>query len=260
MKGMTGGQANDPRLSVCYAELTPSEFRRQLATAPIAYLPLGTLEWHGEHLPLGTDGLISQGFFMELARRAGGIVLPMLFVGPDLSQHVGVASFYGMDIYGFPGQEPHRLEGSAYWIDDELFARLLESILARLARAGFRIVVGHGHGPSGLLLQRNLEAWSRQFKLKLFTCWREEEKDDLGIQIDHAAANETSLMMALHPHLVHPENLPESLEVWPTAIGGKDPRVYASAEAGRRALDAQLQRMHGLLQSALRELNGEEQR
>jgi len=43
-------------LHVFYSELTPQEFRERLAQAPIAYLPLGTLEWHGEHLPLGADG------------------------------------------------------------------------------------------------------------------------------------------------------------------------------------------------------------
>ena len=70
-------------MKVLYAELTPQEFRERLAQAPVAYLPLGTLEWHGEHLPLGSDGLQSQGFFERLARKVGGIVLPMLFLGPD---------------------------------------------------------------------------------------------------------------------------------------------------------------------------------
>lgn len=44
-------------IPVEYALLTPGDFRTRLAEAPIAYLPLGTLEWHGEHLPLGSDGL-----------------------------------------------------------------------------------------------------------------------------------------------------------------------------------------------------------
>ena len=65
------------------------EFRERLAAAPIAYLPLGTLEWHGEHLPIGADGIQSQGFFCRLAGRAGGIVLPMLFLGPDRAKAEG---------------------------------------------------------------------------------------------------------------------------------------------------------------------------
>ena len=40
---------------VLYEEMTPAEFRARLVAAPIAYLPLGTLEYHGEHLPFGVD-------------------------------------------------------------------------------------------------------------------------------------------------------------------------------------------------------------
>ncbi|MCJ7647381.1 MAG: creatininase family protein, partial [Candidatus Lokiarchaeota archaeon] len=53
---------------VLYVELNPQEFKQRISEAPIAYLPLGTLEWHGRHMPLGADGLISSGFFIELAR------------------------------------------------------------------------------------------------------------------------------------------------------------------------------------------------
>lgn len=66
-----------------YAKLTPSDFRQKIAKAPIAYLPLGTIEWHGEHLPLGSDGLQSLEFMKLLAENVGGIVMPILFLGPD---------------------------------------------------------------------------------------------------------------------------------------------------------------------------------
>ena len=73
---------------VLYERLTPSEFQDRLKKAPIAYLPLGTLEWHGAHLPLGSDSLQSQAFFIKLARLAGGIVLPPLFLGPDEAKEI----------------------------------------------------------------------------------------------------------------------------------------------------------------------------
>jgi creatinine amidohydrolase/Fe(II)-dependent formamide hydrolase-like protein len=41
--------------------------------APIAYWPLGSLEWYGEHLPLGSDGLQAKHFFEILALTVGGI-------------------------------------------------------------------------------------------------------------------------------------------------------------------------------------------
>ena len=54
-----------------YERLTPADLESRIREAPIAYLPLGTLEWHGRHLPLGSDFLQSQGFFIQLARRVG---------------------------------------------------------------------------------------------------------------------------------------------------------------------------------------------
>ena len=242
---------NDAYVKVLYSELTPAEFRQRLAEAPIAYLPLGTLEWHGEHLPLGSDGLQSQGFFMHLARKAGGIVLPMLFVGPDLTEATPERVYYGMDVVGFPKGSPQQLDGSAYWVDETLFQRLLEAILSQLQRAGFKIVVAHGHGPSTNFFQKHSQEWGEKFGLKLFMCWSEEIPEKLGVQNDHAAANETSLVMALHPALVKMDNLPADLQQWPMAIMGEDPRLHASPEVGKEIIRVNVERMERLLKEAL---------
>ena len=37
--------------------LRPIEIRKRREELSVAYLPLGTLEWHGLHNPLGADGL-----------------------------------------------------------------------------------------------------------------------------------------------------------------------------------------------------------
>jgi len=242
---------------VLYEELTPDEFIARISKAPIAYLPLGTLEWHGRHLPLGSDGLQSKGFFIRLAREVGGIVLPMLFLGPDIKQTVGDREYYGMDIIGFEKGSPAKLAGSAYRIEDDLYLQIIEAILKQLKRAGFEIVVAHGHGPSTGQFQANIEKWSREFGLKLFVCWREDESDGLGIQTDHAAANETSLMMAMYPGLVRMENLDANPDTWPLAVAGRDPRIYASPETGMKAVDMQLERMKGILSAELAELKKE---
>lgn len=237
--------------NVCYEELTPKAFRKRLKAAPIAYVPLGTLEWHGEHLPLGADGLQSRGFFIELAREAGGVVLPMLFLGPDFQQEHEGQPYYGMDIYSFSDGIPRRLEGSAYWLEQEFFEQMLDRIVAQLVRVGFRILVGHGHAPSvQAWLGRKVE-WEARYGIKVFACWREDESDGLGIQTDHAAANETSLMMALRPDLVRMEHLDSDPAVTPLGIGGDDPRVHASPERGRQAIDMQRARMASLLRNAL---------
>ena len=205
---------------VLYAELTPQEFREKIKECPVAYLPLGTLEWHGEHLPLGADGIQSQGFFIRLAEKVGGIVLPMLFMGPDMFNKMNETDYlYGMDNWdgekqaGKKIREPSQLDGSAYWISDESFLNLIDSIFQQLKRAGFKIIVAHGHGPSTAAVARHKKEWLEKYGLTVINCWGSEyDGEGMGIQVDHAAMNETSLFMAIRPELVQMERLSNSPE------------------------------------------------
>ncbi len=242
---------------VLYAELTPQEFRDRIAAAPIAYLPLGTLEWHGEHLPIGSDGLQSYNFFIGLAREAGGIVLPMLFLGPDRAEEVDGRELYGMDTLGegMPQGKRYKnqqLAGSAYWVPEETFRMIIEATLKQLKRAGFKIVVAHGHGPSTGFFQKNIPQWKEKFGLETFVCWGSEyDSQGKGIMVDHAAMNETSLVMALRPELVQMYRLPKDPNSWPVGVGGRDPRKFASAELGREIIKLQTERMAQILRQAL---------
>lgn len=251
-----------PAEKVLYAELTPQQFRRRIAAAPIAYLPLGTIEWHGEHMPLGSDGLESYGFFIHLARRTGGIVLPMLFLGPDIVEEVDGRELYGMDTCpeGLPEHmryRPRQLAGSAYWVPERTFRTIIEATLKQLRRAGFRIVVAHGHGPSTNFFRRHAAGWKQKFDLQTFICWGGQADDrGLGMMADHAAANETSIVMALRPELVQMERLPDTAEGWPVGVWGRDPRLYAGPELGRKIIELQTERMAEILRKALADLDG----
>ena len=83
---------------VLYEELLPEECVERIKEMPVAYLPLGTLEWHGPHMPLGADGIQSKELFVRVAEKVGGVVLPMLFMGPDRLFDDRGTVFYGMDI------------------------------------------------------------------------------------------------------------------------------------------------------------------
>ena len=48
--------------------------------APV-FLPVGALEQHGPHLPLGTDALLSAAMAAQAAAAVGGIVAPALSYG-----------------------------------------------------------------------------------------------------------------------------------------------------------------------------------
>ena len=50
---------------VLYEELLPEEFVQRMLEMPVAYLPLGTLEWHGPHMPLEADGIQSKELFQD---------------------------------------------------------------------------------------------------------------------------------------------------------------------------------------------------
>lgn len=247
------GQENSRK--VLYEEMVPREFRKSIAEAPIAYLPLGTLEWHSEHLPLGSDGLQSKKFFEILAQEAGGIVLPMYFLGPDMSKMVDGKRLIGSDYYladelGFTEQQ---LDGSAYWVPDTLFYAMVDATLSQLKRAGFKIVVYHGHGPSGGFVQKRAEEWEKKYDIKMFNCW-DDSPPGYGIMTDHAAMNETSLVMAMYPELVHMEYLPTDMSEWPLAVNGRDPRKFASPEVGNEIIEYQKKRMTKILKKALSEL------
>jgi creatinine amidohydrolase len=252
-----------------YTRLTPTDFRKRIAEAPIAYLPLGTLEWHGEHLPLGSDGMQSFSFMKDLAREVGGIVLPMLYLGPDLKRIEDDQELYGMDVWlsedeGKMYMPPQQLDGSSYWVPDELFHQIVEHSIKQLARAGFKIVVAHGHGPSTRHVIEHWQEWEEKYGVMIYTCWtwnirgendqeasEKSGREGLGIMTDHAAMNETSLMMHYYPDLVKMEHLPSDTAQWPLAVAGRDPRLYASAEQGQKAVEYQLERMAKLLREAL---------
>lgn len=220
--------------SVFYSELCPADFLKRLEKMPVAYLPLGTLEWHGPHLPLGADGIQSEGLFVQMAKEVGGVVLPPLFVGPDRIFKDGDTDYYGMDICTSGTLQVYPVQqhpGSAYWVDDELFRNLLWSILKQLKRAGFQVVIGHGHGPSTKSFMNLKEDAENELGLKIYTAWDLAKDEKLRFQNDHAAANETSGVMALRPELVEMSRIENEKDR--IGMAGADPTVYASVEFGQ---------------------------
>ena len=221
---------------VHYSELLPHEFRARLAAKPVVYLPLGTLEWHGEHLPYGADAIQSEGLMVACARELGGIVLPPIHLGPDRARHTeNGPTLYGMD-YADTTTPNRPLDGSCYWVPPGLFALLIDAILEQLKRAGFRAVFADGHGPSRWAWVSGLAEREARFGVKLFGVTADIQ-DAWTSMIDHAARNETSLMLALRPDLVALDRLDPDPDVWPQGVGGDDPRT-ATAEYGRECLAA----------------------
>ena len=66
-----------------FERMSPEEVLAARRRAAVVFLPVGPLEWHGPHLPLGTDGLVAHHIAVLVARQTGGVVLPTMFVGTD---------------------------------------------------------------------------------------------------------------------------------------------------------------------------------
>lgn len=233
---------------VKYSDLLPWEFRERLAAKPVAYLPLGTLEWHGEHLPLGGDAIQSEGLMVECARRFGGIVLPPIHLGPDRAWDRGEGEvLQGMD-YADSTDPQRPLAGSCYWVSDGFFGVLVDAILAQIKRAGFKVVFADGHGPSRRAWREAMAEREQRFGLKLIGVTDAIAKEWKS-QMDHAGRNETSLVMHYRPELVDLGRLSEDREVWPQGVGGEDPRD-ASGDYGRACMQRSVEIVGRLIEGS----------
>ena len=60
-------------------ELTTPEVEAYLAEGgTTALLPVGCVEMHGPHQPIGTDSIVAKAFALRIAQAANGIVLPTI--------------------------------------------------------------------------------------------------------------------------------------------------------------------------------------
>jgi len=64
---------------VQFEEKFPWEFSTAIENAPICYIPLGVLEWHGEHNAVGLDAIKFHVICVKAAQLSGGVVFPALY-------------------------------------------------------------------------------------------------------------------------------------------------------------------------------------
>jgi creatinine amidohydrolase len=171
--------------------LRPAGIEQAMARAPIAWVPLGALEYHAEHLPNGADGITGQGLLERAARLVGGVVLPW--------------SYLTMGTLALPW---------SFRYDPALVAEALRQTLRQLPVHGARVAVVHtGHAPLDLdhLVKRvcaevegegiGLRAMGLTY-LELNAALGTGLGTDWPVAVDHAAAMETSWIAALAPDLV----------------------------------------------------------
>jgi creatinine amidohydrolase len=150
-------------------------------------------EQHGPHLPEATDALLGAAYAEGLARALGdALVAPI--IRPACSEHH----------MGFAG---------SLTISETLLMDLLDAYLASLRRHGFeRFVVMSSHGGNYPVLAR----WERERPAPDAVVISDIRVFDAGFEAirrfgrtdtagPHAEVLETSMMLHLHPELVHME-------------------------------------------------------
>lgn len=233
---------------VRYEMLRPGEIARRRKACPVVYIPIGTLEWHGVHNPVGADTLQAEGLAHLCARKGGGLVFPPLYYGesrveslmesgaPDRDQ---IAAGYDLAPDNFlPERHP-------FGATEQVLAyqRLLLHILAEAESLGFEVgvlVAGHypliDHARAAVLLF-NQRRWSKRHGLLAWAMLDYQLiRDRYPNGGDHAARWETSHLLALHPDRVDLGLLPPKGEPL-VGVGGEPPQD-ATAAFGRETLEA----------------------
>jgi creatinine amidohydrolase len=187
-----------------FEEMFPWEIAAAIAEAPLCYLPLGTLEWHGEHAAVGLDALKAHAVCTLAAERSGGLVVPPLYWSADWREDLPDGSYL---TGGIEHGERYHVPGSMFWLRPETFHELLLDIYEAMRRRGFRaIVVLSGHWSIAhniAAIRETGEAFLRAHpKMGWLLLTDQEVVPDLDYPLEHAAGSETSLLMAIRPDLV----------------------------------------------------------
>jgi creatinine amidohydrolase len=230
-------------------DLTSPEILRCLRASSILCMPIGSIEQHGPHLPLNTDAILAEEFTRRIISRWGKTF--------DLWQLPSLTVSFAREHEWAPGTMSLSVQSMTMLIRD-LGREIVRSLPAR----NLAIINGHG-GNRGILdaLSQELRA---DFGLNVCVlhpaAW-----GDLATNAEipeiHGGKNETSMMLAIVPHLVRREqmaqlkNSPDGGQVratildqavtWPWTTDEKQiadlgvigDAQAASAEFGQRLLD-----------------------
>jgi creatinine amidohydrolase len=161
-------------------------------------MALGAFEQHGPHLPLETDVLLGDHLAQVIADRLDAFVARTITIG--CSHHH----------LGFPG---------TLSLSDETFAGVVGDVVRSLARGGFgRVVLLPSHGgnfaPLAAAMKKigdtvdGLRVTALTDPAPLFSP-AQIGADEFGVPLGeggiHSGEWETSMIMAIHPELVHLE-------------------------------------------------------
>lgn len=179
------------KLSAKWEELTAADFVQAVHQSQgVCVLPIGIIEKHGPHLPLGTDLIDVRFAVMNAVQQEYAVVFPEYYFGQIFEAQ----------------QEPGTI---AYSLSTQL--TLLQETVKEIARNGCKkvlIVNGHGGNESLLpLFAQSQLATPRDYVVYVFGLPRLNVPGRPAVKTSsndmHAGESETSHMMVASPNLVH---------------------------------------------------------
>ena len=182
------------KMNVEWEKTTFHEFEEHKKSG-VCVLPLGCLEMHGPHLPMGTDILMAHHIAVQAAERE-----PVL-VGPRIPFGLAQPSMALPGALGIPAS-----------MLLELWIKLCEEI----SRNGFKKILIFGlHGGNGCILETMMsEMHARRRDYTLYLIRGVLPLDELlpyakGVPVGHACKVETSWVLSALPELVQMDRLPD---------------------------------------------------
>jgi creatinine amidohydrolase len=182
----------EPELKVWLQEMRWQEIQQfRDSGGDLAVIPVGSVEQHGFHLPLGTDSMVAIRLAEDAAQRTNAVVTPALWFG----------------------WSPHHLAlPGTISIRPQVLIEVLFDVLSSLATQGFkRFVIVNGHRIANIpWIQISAEKAQRELGVKVViydpAYMSKEIADRIGFgEVGHAEEIETSHMLHIMPHLVRME-------------------------------------------------------
>ena len=172
------------RLPLALDELSWIDVAAILARDPRLIVPVGAMEQHGAHLPLGANVLIARSLAVDLSREFGVLRAPTFH--------------YGVNV------ETERAYAGTASLSRKTLHRAMNEVLSDWEEHGiaeFIIISAHRHEPH---LEALATLVTRRARIRVVEIWDVDIADLLEAQPGpmHADEAETSIMLHLYPDLV----------------------------------------------------------
>jgi len=224
--------------------MLPHEIIGRRKKFPAAFIGLGGLEWHGEHLAVGNDALKAEKLCELAAEKTGGFAFPTLWYGePRITRLIEVKyedTRSHMKFKKHKFSEKYRGYKKSPEEQIKFYKELLFHTLVQMNSLEMKAVcLLCGHYP--------LHEWASEVAEEFNSIFSDTQvfagiefhypKKSKCVGGDHAAKWETSYLWYLRPDCVDMSIFLNRKKEKLVGVFGDDPRKEASVEVGRKACD-----------------------